>query len=214
MQPTAPASDAVWSRYGDTRHLVFVLIGVLVFAALTALGYNAFAGGAFDDGVEKVIGGIITGLFATGLLFCVLAAVMLPFRRHRLPGVAIDAAGVWWYRDRHATLVPWPDIAGVGVGYLQAPTAAVVGGSSPGQRKNLALEVFLRRPDLPEGSALRTWSATEPSPAPALPADRLRFVIPAGSDRHDLHAAVARYAPQLWVGEHEREWTQLGMFET
>jgi hypothetical protein len=100
VQPTAPAPDAVWSRYGDKRHLVFVFIGVLVFAALTALGYNTFASGDFEDGAAKVIGGIITGLFAVGLFFCVLAAVVFPFRRHRLPGVAIDAAGVWWYRDR------------------------------------------------------------------------------------------------------------------
>jgi hypothetical protein len=200
----------VWSRFGDKRHVVFVLIGVLVFATLTALGYNAI--GDFEGGVEKVIGGIVTALFAAGLFFCALAAVMFPLRRHRLPGVAVDAAGIWWYRDRRATLVPWPEIAGVGVGYLQAPAAAVVGGSSPGQRKNLALEVFLHTPDLPAGSALRTWSATEPAPAPTLPADRLRFVMPAGADRRDLHAAVERYAPRLWVGEYAREWTRLGMF--
>jgi len=212
VQPTAPAPDAVWSRYGDKRHLAVVLVGVLVFAALTALGYNAFASGDFEGGVAKVIGGIITGVFAIGLFFCVLAAAIFPFRRHRLPGVAIDAAGIWWYRERRATLVAWSGIAGVGVGYLQAPAAAVVGGSSLGQRKDLTLEVFLRVPDLPEGSALRTWSATEPPPTPALPADRLRFAIPSGGDRHDLHAAVTRYAPQLWVGEYRREWTRLGMF--
>ena len=190
---------------------MFVFVTVLVFAALTALGCNAFVSGDFEDGVEKVIGGTITGLFAVGLLFCVLAAVMFPSRRHRLPGVAIDAAGVWWHRDRAATLVPWPDIAGVGVGYLQAPAAAVVGGSSLGQRKNLALDVFLRTTDLP--SALRTWSATESPPIPTLPADRLRFILPTGGDGHDLHAAVERHAPRLWVGEYEREWTRLGMFE-
>lgn len=213
MHPTVPAPDAVWFRYGDKRHVVFVLIGVLVFAALTALGYNAFAGGDFEDGVAKVIGGIVTGLFAVGLVFCALAAVMFPFRRHRLPGVAIDASGIWWWRDRHATLVPWPDVAGVGVGYLRAPAAAAVGGSSLRLRENFALEVFLRTPDLPEGSALRTWAATEPPPNPTLPPDRLRFVLPTGSDRHDLHAAVARYASRLRVGEYQREWTRLGMFE-
>jgi len=208
--PTAPGPDAVWSRYGDRRHLVFVLVGVLVFAGLTALGVNAFVSGDFEDTATKVIGGIITGLFAVGLLFCALAAVVFPARRHRLPGVAVDAAGVWWYRDRHVTLVPWPGIAGVGVGYLQAPAAAVAGGSSLGQRKDFAFDVFLRDPELPE--ALRTWSATEPPPAPALPADRLRFVLPTGRDRHDLHAAVACHAPALWVGEYRREWTPLGMF--
>jgi hypothetical protein len=203
----------VWFRYGGKRHVVVVLVGVLVFAALTALGYNAFADGDFEGGVATVIGGIVTGFFALGLLLCALAAVMFPFRRHRMPGVAVDATGIWWWRDRHATLVPWPDIAGVGVGYLQAPAAAVVGGSSLGQRKNFALEVFLRNPDLPEGSALRTWAATEPPPNPVLPPDRLRFVFPTGSDRHDLHAAVARHASQLWVGEYQREWTRLGMLE-
>lgn len=212
MQPTAPAPGAAWSRYGDKRHLVIVLIGVLVFGILTALGYNAFAGGDFEDGVEKVIGGIVTGFFAVGLLFCVLAAVVFPARRHRLPGVAIDAAGIWWYRDRRAALVRWPEIAGVGVGYLRAPAAAAVGGSSLRHPKNHALEVFLNTPDLPEDSALRTWSATEPPPTAGLPADRLRFVFPTGRDRHDLHAAVARHAPELWVGEYEREWTRLGMF--
>jgi hypothetical protein len=207
VQPIAPAPDAVWSRFGDKRHLVVVFIGVLVFGGLTALGVNAFGG---FEGVEKVIGGIITGMFAAGLLFCALAAVLFPFRRHRLPGVAVDAAGVWWYRERRATLVAWGEIAGVGVGYLQAPAAAVVGGASPGQRKNFALEVFLRAPDLPEGSTLRTWSVAEPAPTPGLPDGRLRFVVPTGGDRHDLHAAVERHAPGLWVGEYEREWTPLG----
>ena len=212
MPPAAPAPDAVWSRYGDRRHLLFVLVGVLVFAGLTAIGYNAFASGDFEDGTEKVIGGTITGFFAACLLFCAYAAAVLPSRRLRLPGVAVDAAGVWWYRERRATLVPWAGIAGVGVGYLKAPAAAVVAGSSPGQRKNFALEVFLRGPHLPE--ALRAWSATEPAPDPALPAARLRFVLPAGSDRHDLQAAVARHAPRLWVGEYERAWHGLGMLET
>lgn len=205
MHPTAPATDAVWCRYGDRRHLVFVLVGVLVFAGLTALGYNAFASGDFDTGTEKVIGGTITGFFAACLLFCAYAAAVLPSRRHRLPGVAVDAAGIWWHRERHTTLVPWAGIAGVGIGHVRAPTAAVVAGASPGQRKNHALEVFLRTQDLTEH--LRTWFATEPAPNPALPAGRLRFVLPAGSDRHDLHAAVVRHAPRLWVGEYEREWT-------
>ena len=214
MHPAAPAPDAVWSRYGGTRHLVFVLVGVLVFAGLTALGVNAFASGDFASGTEKAIGGTITGFFALCLLLCACAAAVLPARRHRLPGVAVDAAGIWWCRDRRATLVPWPGIAGVGVGYLTAPAAAVAAGSSPGQRKNLTLDVFLRDPALPEGSVLRTWSATEPAPVPALPADRLRFVLPSGADRHGLQAAVARHAPRLWVGEYEREWTPLGMLET
>ncbi|MFC4857217.1 hypothetical protein [Actinophytocola glycyrrhizae] len=198
----------MWSRYGDKRHLGFVLIGVLVFAALTALGYS----GDFEDGMEEVIGGIVTGLFAVGLFFCLLAAVMFSARRHRMPGLAIDAAGVWWYRDRHATLVPWPAVAGVGVGHLRAPAVAAVGGSSLRQPKNHALDVFLVTPDLPAGSVLRAWSATEPAPAPTLPADRLRFVLPTGGDRRELQAAVARYAPKLWVGEYERKWTRLGMF--
>lgn len=214
MPPTAPSADAVWSRYGDKRHLVFVLAGVLVFAGLTALGVNAFVSGDFEDGVEKAIGGTITGFFALGLVFCALAAVLFPSRRHRLPGVAIDAAGIWWYRDRLATLVPWSGIAGVGVGHLQAPSAAVAAGSSPGQRKNAALEVFLRAPELPEDSVLRTWSATEPAPSPALPADRLRFVLPSSVDGPGLHGAVTRYAPGLWIGEYVREWTPLGMLET
>ena len=53
----------MWSRYGTTRHLVF--------AALTALGHNAFESRGFESGVAKVIGGI-TGFFTVG---------------------------VWWYHD-------------------------------------------------------------------------------------------------------------------
>ena len=212
MQPTAPAADAVWSRYGDKRHLVFVLVGVLVFAGLTALGYNGFANGSFDTGVAQVIGGIITGFFALGLVLCVVAAALFPSRRHRLPGVAIDAAGIWWHRDRQVTLVPWPAIAGVGIGYLKAPTAAVASGASLGQHKNQALDVFLRTQPMP--APLHTWSATEPPPVPSLPADRLRFTLPTAGDRHAIAAAVAARAPALWLGEYERQWTPLGMLET
>ena len=203
-----PASDAVQVRYGDKRHLVFVLVGVLVFGGLTALGIGAFASGDFDSGTEKAIGGTVTGFFALGLVFCGYAAVVLPFRRHRLPGVTVDAAGIWWYRDRRVDLVAWPEVAGVGISYLQAPSAAVASGSSLGQRKNFALEVFLRGPVPP---ALHSWAVTEPPPVPALPAGRLRFVLPAGRDRHDLQAAVARHAPARWAGEYVREWTPLGM---
>lgn len=209
MPPAAPASDAVLVRYGDRRHLAFVLAGVLVFGVLTALGVNAFATGDFDSAAGTVIGGAVTGFFALGLVFCVLAAVLFPVRRHRLPGVAVDGAGIWWCHDGRTDLVAWPDIAGVGVSYLRAPAAAVAAGTSPGQRKNPALEVFPRGPALP---ALRSWSVTEPPPVPALPADRLRFVLPAGRDRHDLQAAITRHAPALWVGEYVREWTRLGMF--
>lgn len=189
---------------------MFLLTGVLVFAGLTALGVSAISG--FAGGVERVIGGTITGFFAVCLLFCGYAAAVFPSRRHRLPAVAVDAAGIWWCRDRHATLVPWPGIAGVGIGYLTAPAAAVAAGSSSGRRRNLALDVFL--PHVPDLPALRTWSVTEPPPRPGLPAARLRFVLPAGRDGHDLRAAVARHAPGLWVGEYERAWTRLGALET
>ncbi|HEY1176896.1 MAG TPA: hypothetical protein VGF17_12120, partial [Phytomonospora sp.] len=130
-----------------------------------------------------------------------------PRRRHRLPGVAVDAAGIWWLREERLRLVPWDRIGGVGVGYLREPKA-----SGPIRtRNNFALEVFLREPELPS-PYLSDWAVTEEPPRPGLPAERLRYVLLAGGDRHELHRAVARFAPGLWIGEYERRWTRLGMF--
>lgn len=181
------------------------LVGALVLGCFVALGVSAFL--TSWDGAERVIGGFFTGLFALLLLFFVVALVRrLIGGGAALPAVALDAAGVWFVRGTQQTLVAWSSIAGVGVGYLRPPTVAVAAGSSPGMRKNFALELFLRSP---RPDALAPWSATEPPPRPDLPADRLRYVLLSGTDRDDLGAAVERHAPTLWLGEYERRWTAL-----
>ncbi|MBM7784936.1 hypothetical protein [Tenggerimyces flavus] len=202
---SAPAADAVWSRRSDGRHVVVPLLGALLLGCFVALGVHAFL--TYWDGVERVIGGLFTGLFlGLLLLFVVVLVRRLIGGGAGLPAVALDASGVWYVRGPQQTLVPWSEIAGVGIGYLHPPTAVAVAGSSLAIRKNFALEVFLRgtRPE-----SLAPWSATEPAPRPDLPTDRVRYVLLASGDRHDLQAAVERHAPTLWLGEYERRWTAL-----
>lgn len=185
--------------------MVVPLIGALLLGIFVALGVHAFL--TYWDGVERVIGGLITGLFLGLLLLFVVALVRrLIGGSAGLPAVALDASGVWFVRGALQTLVPWSDVAGVGIGYLRPPTVTNVAGSSLGMRKNYALELFLRGP---HPSPLAPWSATEPAPRADLPADRLRYVLLAAGDRHDLQAAVERHAPPLWIGEYERRWTAL-----
>ncbi|MEV0646441.1 hypothetical protein AB0I28_14380 [Phytomonospora sp. NPDC050363] len=205
-QHSAPAPDAVWSRHGGRRHLLRLLLGAGLFAVFVALLVNAFVSGDFADGAEKVIGGILTAGCSITLVLFVVAAVMLPRRRHRLPGVAVDAAGIWWLREERLRLVPWSRIGGVGVGYLIPPRA----GGSIRMRKNFALEVFLIGPGLPS-PYLSDWAVAEDPPGPGMPAERLRYVLLSGGDRHELERAVARFAPGRWIGEYERRWTRLGV---
>ncbi len=205
MSAFGPAPDAVWSRRGGRRHAFVLLFGVILLGVFVALGVNAFL--TQWDGAERVIGGIITGFFACLMLFCAAGAVRLLLGGSgRLPSVAVDSAGVWFVRGPASTLVAWPEIAAVGIGYLRPPRAAVVAGSSLGLRKNFALEVFPRGP-MP--SALAPWSASEPPPRPDLPTNRLRYVLLLASDRSDLAAAITRFTPALWLGEYERQWTPL-----
>ena len=205
MSAFGPAPDAVWSRRGGRRHAFLLLFGVALLGVFVALGVNAFL--TQWDGVERVIGGIITGFFACLLLFCAVGAVrLLVGGGSGLPSVAVDSAGVWFVRGPSSTLVAWPEIAGVGIGYLRPPRVTVLAGSSLRLRKNFALEVFLHGPVPP---ALAPWSASEPPPRPDLPADRLRYVLLLATDRTDLAAAISRHAPALWLGEYQRQWTPL-----
>ncbi|GIG68460.1 hypothetical protein [Phytomonospora endophytica] len=206
-QQSEPAPDAVWSRHGGRRHLLVLLLGVLLFAVLTALLVNAFATGDFADGGEKVIGGVLTVGCSLTLVMFIVAAVVMPRRRHRLPGVAIDAAGIWWLREERLRLVAWSQISAVGVGFLRPPKV-----SGPIRtRDNWAIEVFLRVPE-PPSPYLSDWVVAEQPPRPGLPAERLRYVMFSGRDRHELRQAVARHAPESWIGEYERRWTRLGVF--
>lgn len=192
-----PAAEAVWSRHGGRRHVLRLLLGVAVFAVLTLLLVNAFRTGDFEQTGEKVIGGVLTGACLLLCLGCAAAAATMPRRSHLLPGVAVDATGVWWLREGRLAVTLWDEITGVGVGYLRAPRVS----DSLRLKENHALEVFLRgeRPDLD------AWRVDEPPQGP-----RLRYVLLAGGDRRALEAAVQRFAPGRWIGEYERRWTRLG----
>ncbi|GLZ77996.1 hypothetical protein Afil01_28030 [Actinorhabdospora filicis] len=196
MHPV-PAAEAVWSRHGGRRHALRLLLGVALFAVLTLLLVNAFRTGDFEQTAEKVIGGVMTCGCALLCLGCAYAAATLPRRAHLLPGVAVDATGVWWLREGRLQVTLWDEIGGVGVGYLRAPRLS----DSLRIKENYALEVYLRheRPDL------AAWHVDEPPQGP-----RLRYVLLAGGDRRALETAVGRFAPGRWIGEYERRWTRLG----
>lgn len=209
--PVEPAPDAVWSRQGRTSYMVRLLLGAVLFGAFTALLVNAFRTGDFEDLVEQVIGAALTVACSAGFVMFVLAFFLFPRRGRRLPGIAVDASGVWWLKQSRFVLVPWHEITAVGVGYLRVPNP-----DEPRRRGNLAFDVFIRDLRLLShhgpSHLIAGETAIEPPPRSGLPAERLRHVLLVDADREALYRAVARHAPHTWIGDYPRMRTLRGDF--
>lgn len=201
---TAPGSDAVWARPATRHHTVrFTLLAVL-FGSLAGFSVYMLVVGEFVDSATQTVGVALLTVGAVVAVAAILAMATLPRRTHNLPAIAVDADGVWWVHHRQAMLTAWRDLAGVGTSYKVS-----LSGGTAACPYAFAFEAYVPEATLadhPHQTVLRRWLVTEEAPDPSLPRQRLRFLLPAADSRHQLHRTVGHYAPQLWVGEHERRW--------
>jgi hypothetical protein len=169
---------------------------VVVTGAIFAVGLVAFVGAS---GVkERVTMGVLAALLAVP--FLVVVRRVPPMLRGM--GVEVDGEGVRPFDGRRSTLVPWPDIAGVGFGSDLVHRNGTKRPSAP------AFEIYLRHADDADRfPSLRSDWRTVHAPAEDLSAGcfsyRLATSGPAGEQ---LEAAVRRHRPDLWCGPflHDR----------
>lgn len=187
-----PALDAVWTRYDGRARLVrFILIptsfvmGLLVVVIQPAKGSSV--------GTTGIV--VISLIGAVALLLVGLAAVAASDHcsrgLHRLEGLVVDGAGLWWRHSGKMTLVPWMYVAGVGLGTERVRGVSIT-----------TLEVFPHPVPLP--ADLTRHMATGEPLRPGLPTGRLRYPLPRPEDRTRVPGAVQRFAPSLWAGVQQR----------
>ncbi|WP_169313827.1 hypothetical protein [Stackebrandtia nassauensis] len=208
----APRSDAVWARHGTREHRLQFILMTILCGTLAGFSSYVLVSGDFKPADSAFTIGVVVSVAGTLLtVAAVLALVTLPRRSHSQPAIAVDMNGVWWVHRRNATLTTWQDLAGVGTSYKIAPQPHAQ--SSAGEiRRAFAFEAYLRESvldDHPHAQLLRAWLVTDEPPHPDLPKQRLRYFLPVSGVRKELQRMVTHYAPQLWLGEYERDWNPL-----
>lgn len=189
---TGPAPDAIWTRYdGRARIARFIVIPMTFVLPLLLVAIKLGKGAAMNTAAIVmtsfigVIAALLVGLAAIALYDHCSRGL------HRLQGLVVDGAGLWWRHAGKMTLVPWMYVSAVGVG-----TEEFSGMSTT------TLEVFLHPAPLP-ADLTRHLVTGEPL-RPGLPAERLRYPLPTAVDRVRVSGAVQRFAPGLWAGVQHR----------
>lgn len=173
------------------RWSVPLVIGLVVVTGGLLAGWLV----AFLDasGVkERVTLGVGTLLFA--LPFLVVVRRVPPMLRGM--GVEVDAEGVRPFDGRRSTLIPWSDIAGVGLGSDMVSRYGIKRPSAP------AFEIYVRHTDAAARyPGLRSdWRPVRP-PAEDLSAGCFSYRLSASATTAEqLEAAVRRHQPDLWRG--------------
>jgi hypothetical protein len=199
---------------------VAVVMAVLVFAALGAGGVYAALDSA-ETGV-RVIGYVIAGLSGLMLLAFVTAIPRLLKRR----GLEFDGQGVHFWYGQERLVLPWPEVAAVGIGYEQPPGTPslplsvqdaikdyvadkVKDAVKLDGKRSIAVEIF---PADPAAAArhpiLARYRREQPAPAAGLPGVRWRLPLPpvVGVAR-GVERGVRTFQEQRWLGWFARPWT-------
>jgi hypothetical protein len=199
---------------------VAVVMAVLVFAALGAGGVYA-AVDSQETGV-RVIGYVIAGLCGLLLLAFVTAIPRLLKRR----GLEFDGHGVHFWYGQERVLLPWSEVAAVGIGYEQPPDLPTLPLSVQGAvqdylggkikeavkldgKRSVAVEIFPVDPAATtRHPILAGYRREQPAPAAGLPAQRWRLPLPpvVGVAR-GVERGVRTFQEQRWLGWFARPWT-------
>jgi hypothetical protein len=133
-------------------------------------------------------------------------------------GLVFDARGVHFWRGSAWDLLPWEDVAAIGVGYEQPPRVPTLSLSRYLARKmldelnigkwtNICVEIFPDSParTLERHPALARYRRQQAPPFPQLPPQRWRLPLPPLSDLgHQVGKGVEAFQPRRWVGWFER----------
>jgi hypothetical protein len=183
--------------------LAGVLLLTVVGLALGggALGYvldpGVFAADGRADATTKIIAACLAAL-SFALSGCALVRAPKVVGRRR--ALAFDARGVWRSDAGRSGVIPWQDLAAVGLadGRTQRRSYRLL--------DNLpvitALELYWNAATS-EHSEVAKFRVDAPPLRPDLPPVRYRFPVP-GSARFTGPAerAVRRFAPELWLGRY------------
>jgi hypothetical protein len=177
-----------------------------------AIGLVAVTGGIFAGGLVAFVGASGAKERVTlGVVAAVLAVPFLVVVRRVPPmlrgmGVEVDGEGVRPFDGRRSTLVPWPDIAGVGFGSDMVHRYGTKRPSVP------AFEIYLRHAgDADRFPGLRSDWRTVQAPAEDLSAGCFSYRLSgSGSTAEQLEAAVRGHRPELWRGSFVHDHAEPG----
>ncbi|GAA3225046.1 hypothetical protein [Actinocorallia longicatena] len=110
--------------------------------------------------------------------------------------LAFDGQGIWWTDgdSRYAGLIPWTEIAAVGVGTYRDPR------STSSSKLDAWLEVYLKDPAPQPAPELSHHFFEVVSPAPHLGGHCYRFQLVHDGSAQAVEQAAARWNPALWHG--------------
>lgn len=199
---------------------IAVVMAVVVFAALGAGGLYA-ALDTTETGV-RVIGYVIAALAGLLLLAFVTAIPRLLKKR----GLEFDGRGVHFWYGGDRVLLPWSEVAAVGIGYEQPPGVPTLPLSVQAAiqdyvvdkvkdaikldgKRSIAVEIFPADPAaLARHQILARYRREQAPPVAGLPATRWRLPLPpvVGVAR-GVERGVRTFSGQRWLGWFARPWS-------
>ncbi|MFG3338518.1 hypothetical protein [Glycomyces sp. NPDC048151] len=190
----SPEPDATHVPIGRRAARLWTLLGVAL-AALAVLGtFLRIATGSYTVRAQYPLGSVLLSGFV--LLLCGTLAFLCLRHARKIRGTVIstDSAGLWLTDDGTAAVVPWNDVAGIGLHEY------VVAHSSPLPDSffiSWSLDLRLHEP-IDRGDPLVERLL--------LPADPPRYMIRLPRGTHvEAMAAVKARVPELWLEAPEPE---------
>jgi hypothetical protein len=197
-----PAKNAQVIDLGSGWISIVLLVAIGLVLGGGALGYvldpAVFAAGGQADRTTKIIAGCFAVVFLAIAGYALVRAPKVAGKRRAL---AFDARGVWWSEGGRSGVIPWQDLAAVGLGdgrtqrrsYRPLDNLPVI----------TALELYPTTAAASARVEAEKFRVDAPALRPDLPAVRYRFPIPGSSRFTGLaEQAVQRFAPELWVGRY------------
>jgi hypothetical protein len=202
-----------------------VAFAVLAFLAVI-VGVAAHGAWTAAESSARILGFAIAAIFAVPLVMMLFALRRFLSRRY----IVFDPSGVSILHGRQRVVVPWQEVAAIGIGYEQAPDEPtkiptstddlkdmakdyLAGKASEalhvsGERR-LALEIFPVRPDAPRWfPKLQPYWTQLPPPARGLPPYEWRFPLPpVMAIAHEVGRGAQTFQPQRWLGWFARPWS-------
>ncbi|HEX6686650.1 MAG TPA: hypothetical protein VF062_28010 [Candidatus Limnocylindrales bacterium] len=212
-------------RVGLGRSNAVVTFAVLLFVGAIT-GVAVVGGLRAQESSARILGLAIGAIFAIPLVMLLKALPKFLAPRY----VVLDAQGLRIEHGRDHVLLPWPEVAAVGIGYEGAPRQAqgvprsveAIKEQAVGRlaehasealqvsgRRRIALEIFPMRPEAGDAvSKLRPYWKALPAPMPGLPGVRWSFPLPPVTGIGERIAEGVRATqPNRWLGWIVRPWS-------
>ncbi|GIH06872.1 hypothetical protein Rhe02_49390 [Rhizocola hellebori] len=199
--------------------IVAVLLTIVLFGLFSAGGVYA----ALDT--EETMVTVIGLFFATIFGFIALFGLLALPRAFQPRVFVFDADGIHHFQGTDWTLMPWQDVAAVGIGYDQPPEApslplsiedAVKGfvvdkaksAMNLDSKRRFGLEIYPASPEvLSRYPILTRYRKQLHVPAAGLAANRWRFPLPPVLGTvSKVERAVQTHRSDLWLGWYARPW--------